>query len=183
MASDLNDYLIDGEKIIWVGQPAQGLLLSGRDWFLIPFSLLWGGFALFWETIVVRMPQSPIFMKLWGIPFILIGLYLIVGRFLTDAWIRRSLQYAITNKRILIYRSGPFGKFTALSLKQLPATDIIERADSTGTIRFGQAASLWSGNARFSSWTPALDPTPQFLGIDSVRDVFAQIQRATQTVP
>jgi hypothetical protein len=89
--------LLKDEKIVWWGEPAQGLLLTDRDWLLIPFSLLWGGFAIFWESTVLRT-DGPAFMKLWGVPFVPIGLYLVVGRFLLDAWIRRGMRYAVTNK-------------------------------------------------------------------------------------
>ena len=48
--------------------------------------------------------KSPDFMKLWGFPFVLVGLYMVVGRFVLDAWLRRGARYAVTNKRVLISR-------------------------------------------------------------------------------
>jgi hypothetical protein len=95
--TDLRDRLMSGEKIIWSERPAQGLLLTSRDWLLIPLSLVFGGFAVFWETLALTQTQAPLIMPLFGVPFVLIGLYIVAGRFLLDAWIRRGMQYAITN--------------------------------------------------------------------------------------
>src|SRR5580704_8775894 len=177
---DVMERLLTGERIVWSGRPAQGLLFSGRDWLLVPFSLLWGGFAIFWEGSVLVM-NGPIIMQLWGVPFVLIGLYLVIGRFILDAWIRSGMQYAVTNRRILISRSGPFGKFTAVSLDRLPDASISESAGGRGTIRFGEPAPLWGRRNSFASWTPSLDPTPQFIGIEDARNVFDQIQRASRS--
>ena len=178
--SDLNEHLLAGERILWSGRPAQGFLLTSRDAALIPMSLLWGGFAVFWEAMVVTQQKTPSFFALWGIPFLLIGLYFIVGRFLLDAWIRRGLLYAVTDKRILISRSGPFAKFTAVSLDRLPDASITENSRGRGTIRFGDPAPLWGRRNSFASWTPALDPTPQFIAIEDARSVFDQVQRASR---
>jgi hypothetical protein len=174
--SDFQGRLMPGERIVWSGQPASGLLLSGRDAFLIPFSLLWGGFAISWEWSAAHAPNTPIFFDLWGIPFVLLGLYFIAGRFFVDAWIRKSVRYAVTNQRVLILRTVPNKKFIALAIDRIPELSLDEKGDGSGTIRFQQAASQFNGR-NFSGWSPALDATPQFLAIPDVRDVFSQIQK------
>ena len=179
--NDLSDRMLTGERILWSGRPAQGLRFTSRDVFLIPFSLMWGGFAIFWESAVLTKEQTPGFFALWGIPFILIGVYFIVGRFLLDAWVRGGMFYAVTNKRILISRSGPFSKLTALSLDRLPDASLSESSGGRGTIRFGQPVQMWGRGNSMSSWTPSLDPTPQFIGIENARSVFDQIQLATRS--
>jgi hypothetical protein len=179
-AIDFTGRLLNGERILWSGQPAQGLRLTGRDTLLIPFSLVWGGFAVFWEITVVRQGNAPGFFALWGVPFVLIGVYLVVGRFLLDAWIRRGMLYAVTNKRILILRAGPFSKFTAMPLDRLPDASLSESAGGRGTILFGVQTPIWGNRGGFSAWTPALDPTPQFIGIENARSVFDQVQTASR---
>src|SRR5438309_11166302 len=123
-------YLFNGERVMWTGQPKQGLALSGRDTFLIPFSLMWGGFAIFWNAMVWLAPFDTAggddpgwFFKLWGLPFLVIGLYLIIGRFFHDARIRKKLFYAVTDQRILILRKS---KITSLDIQRLPRLELTE---------------------------------------------------------
>jgi hypothetical protein len=168
--------LLNGERVVWEGQPANGLLLTARDTFLIPFSLLWCGFALFWEYSTLHVPGTIAFFPLFGLAFVLIGLYFVIGRFFVDAWARGNTIYAITSQRILILRSGPFSRFTSLAINRLPELSLDERADGRGTIRFQPQQPTWS-NRNWSSWTPALDPTPQFLAVADARNVFDRIQK------
>ncbi|MGH6838123.1 MAG: PH domain-containing protein [Methylocella sp.] len=87
------------------------------------------------------------------------------------------MQYAITDKRVLISRSGPFSKFTAINLNRLPEASLTESANGRGTILFGQSASFWArghGDG-FSNLTLSLDPSPRFIAIENARNVFEQI--------
>jgi hypothetical protein len=167
--------LLDGEKIVWSGQPRQVLLLMPRDSYLIPFSLLWGGFAVFWEIDVLRS-NAPLPFALFGVPFVLVGIYLILGRFLVDAWMRRRIHNAITNRRILIARSGMFSNFVALGLDKLPSARLSESSNGRGMIQFGESIPF-GAQRNFGSWIPSMDPTPQSIGIEDARNVFDKIQR------
>ena len=77
----LRPELSSGEHLLWSGVPSQGLRFRPADVFMVPFSLMWGGFAIFWEYSVVSSKGAPVFFTLWGIPFVLVGLNMIFGRF------------------------------------------------------------------------------------------------------
>ena len=168
--------LLPGETIVWSGRPGQGLVFTGRDVFMIPFSLVWCTFA-FSTIFGTKAGSTSGPLALFSLLFIGVGLYVVIGRFLLDVWVRREMRYAVTDRRILIMRRGPFGKFTALALTQMSDVDVTERADGHGTVRFGPAASMFA-NRGFGAWSPSLDPTPQFIAIDNARHVFELVQQS-----
>lgn len=170
--------LLPGENIVWSGRPGQGLVFMARDTFLIPFSLVWCGFAIFW-TVGATSAGAPTFFTFWGLMFVCVGLYFVVGRFLLDAWVRRDMRYAVTDQRILISRSAPLSRFTAIDLARLPDVDLAERKNGSGTVRFGPAISML-GTRSMTGWSPSLDPTPQFIAIEGARRVFDLVQRTRQ---
>ena len=93
-------YLSKDESILWIGRPNPMWLLGPDDIFLIPFSLVWGGFALFWEAAVSSGGTSV--FCLWGIPFVVLGQYFIWGRFIYKYLRRQKTYYAITDQRALV---------------------------------------------------------------------------------
>src|SRR4051812_30298540 len=102
---------------------------------MIPFSLLWLGFALFWEWSVLGS-NAPLLFRLWGIPFICIGLYNAFGRFWVAAREAERTFYAVTNQRILV-QSGAFSRtFSSLSLAGLSALHLTEQTSGIGPITF-----------------------------------------------
>lgn len=93
----LNSELVRRERFLWKGRPRQGLLFRSTDIYAIPFSLLWGGFAVFWEYSVLVNARGPAnFFALWGIPFVFVGLYMVVGRFFADRYQRSRTYYGVT---------------------------------------------------------------------------------------
>ena len=183
--------LLPRERILWSGLPAQGVLFTGRDMFLIPFSLLWCGFAIFWTYMATRQ-GAPLFFDAWGGMFICIGLFFVFGRFALDAWLRRRISYAVTDKRILIMRAAPFSSFTSIDLERLPDIQLTGEGARRGNLRFGAASSLFGNPGMggwsqyryqsFGGWAPALDPVPQFLGIEDPSKVFDIVTRASNAL-
>lgn len=94
--------LESGERLLWSGRPGSRWLYP-QDALLIPFSLMWGGFAIFWEASVLSNSgaRDSMIFPLWGVPFVLAGLYLMVGRFFARRWLRRRTLYAVTDQRVI----------------------------------------------------------------------------------
>ena len=170
---EFKDELLDNEKILWSGKPKDGVFFKASDALMIPFSLMWGGFAIFWEMSVITT-DAPIFFKLWGIPFVLVGLYIIFGRFLFEKKERGKTFYAVTDSRVLI-KSGLFNtKLTSLSLQKLPELSITKKDNGFGTIEFGDSNILSS----IGSFTPyKKDNTPKFEMIEDVQYIYNEIIR------
>ena len=171
---EISRYLDSGEALLWSGTPRQGLLLRGSDAFLIPFSLMWGGFAIFWELGVIASDAPFIFM-LWGIPFVLIGLYMIAGRFFVDAKVRAKTIYCLTDKRAMIL-SGLFSRsVNSLPLASLSDLTLKEKADRTGTVTFGRPhpMAMWSSGMQW----PGMGQyqSPAFEMISNAKNVHDQI--------
>ncbi len=136
LEEDLRPNLSSGEKLIWTGKPKTGIVFRISDIFMIPFSFLWAGFALFWEGGTFSM-DTPLFFKLWGIPFILVGAYITIGRFFIDAKKRANTVYGVTPDRIII-KSGIFSKSVkSLNIRTLSDITIDQKKDDTGTITLG----------------------------------------------
>jgi len=179
MATTSIQFALDrGERQLWAGAPRQGIVFRPVDIFVIPFTILWAGFAIFWEASVL-WDGGPLFMAIWGIPFVLVGLYLVVGRFWVDARRRARTTYALTSERILI-SSGLFTpSMKSLDLRTLSDVTLHERRDGTGTITFGPTlpfASMYVGVA----W-PGVATTPAFEMIPGARQVYNLIRDAQRT--
>ena len=165
-----------GERLLWCGAPRRGLLLRPTDAALIPFSLMWGGFAIFWEWSVMRS-GAPFFFRLWGVPFVLAGLYIMIGRFFADARIRANTVYALTNQRVIV-SSGLFtSTVKSFAINNISELSVTEKSDRSGTITLGPTPAWWmSSGFNWPGGNRAMAPSLEF--VPEVQSVYQQIRAA-----
>ncbi|HEX2764001.1 MAG TPA: hypothetical protein VHM92_09220 [Allosphingosinicella sp.] len=167
-------WLMPGERLIWTGTPPRGLRLGGYDFFYIPFSLMWGGFAIFWN-VMVWTRGAPLLFTIWGLPFLLVGLYLIVGRFLHDAALRAATVYGLTDRRLLILRTWWRRGLRSHDLGNVPALEMKEHPDGRGTLTFDLTPST-PFNSRGTDLVPAASSIFRFYRIEQPRRVYELIR-------
>jgi len=185
-SSAIERELSSSERLLWSGQPRAGVCLRATDAFLIPFSLFWCGFAIFWEIGAVVPahknggPAAAVF-PLFGVPFVLIGLYLVFGRFILDARLRQRTFYGVTSERVIIVSGLRSRSTKSLNLRTLSDISLTQRADGSGTITFGPTHPM---SQRFpgGSWPGAgMYATPAFDMIDRAKEVYDIIRQTQKT--
>jgi hypothetical protein len=102
-------------------------------------------FAIFWETSAIAGGAGP-FFALWGVPFVLIGLYFIAGRFFYKAHRKRRTIYAVTDRRVMtVVERGRGATIEATYLRAIPNISTSMQSDGRGSIEFGISS-------RFGQW-------------------------------
>ncbi|MEO1645680.1 MAG: PH domain-containing protein [Chloroflexota bacterium] len=161
-------YLLPDEELLWSGKPASGSIFSAQDIFLIPFSLLWGGFALFWTSSTAGMGAPPFFL-LFGTLFVVIGQYLIWGRFVHKYWVRRGTTYAITDKRVFVLNQAFGANLTTYQIDKLDTVILKRRA-----VLFEESSLLSSKRNGWATWSG--DMHAGLYGLSDAERVFGILQ-------
>ncbi len=123
------DYLGPDEKLLWQGAPATGIKLSGNSLVLSVFGVFFLGFALFWMGMAASMGTGSvvdIFFPLFGLPFVLVGLWLVAGHLFFDAYKRKHARYALTSRRAIIARSMMGRKMLSYEITPQSEISLIE---------------------------------------------------------
>jgi len=177
MSQKIKSELLKDESILWSGRPRQGIIFRGPDAFMIPFSLIWCGFAVSFLFYAYE-DGAPFIFLLVGSIFSLIGIHLVVGRFITDILRRKSTYYGVTNNRVLILSEFPTRKLKSLKLDSLSEISFAEKQDGSGSITLGlqYPRILWSHG---EAW-PGIEKLkiPMFVLINDVKNVYEIINNA-----
>jgi hypothetical protein len=177
----LGPELVAGERLLWAGRPRRGIRLTGADVFLVPFSLLWCGFAVFWERSVL-VHGAPGFFALWGLPFVAVGLYFVFGRFIGDAVRRGKIFYGLTATRIILVSGVLTRQVKSIELASLGEISLREGGDRSGTVLLGTVSgpNSWATGFASPSWPGSARYLPPMLeAIENARAVYEKI-RATK---
>lgn len=183
----VREELLSGESIEWTGRPDPSVIFCKSDVLLIPFSILWGGFAIFWELAVCGMlfgieHGGPLALfAIFGLPFVLIGLYFMFGRFFYKSWKKKRTYYAVTNKRVVIVTYGIRAKdVQANFIRDIPTINKSVGANGVGTLVFGNSnRSYWDyANTRMELMGSRLGPPPPaFYDIHDANTVYELVNR------
>lgn len=132
------------DQLYWAAQPKQGLLLfrkeEGCRVLFFGFFFL---FSVIWETVAIWSGAGWLFM-IWGIPFVAIGGYLFIGRFIHDAWYRRRMYYGLTKTTLYILRGS---ELTTHTLRHIRVLKRIDRIGDLDDILFSETSTLPNMNA------------------------------------
>jgi hypothetical protein len=175
--SEIRNELLTHERLLWTGQPRQGIVLRGFDVFMIPFSILWGGFAIFWMVMAVTM-GAPWFFVLFGTPFVLVGLYMIFGRFWVEARMRAHTFYGLTEDRVIIVSGIYRRQAKSLNLDTITDVTLTEYRNGGGLITFGPTLQMFAA-LQGTSW-PGMSQflPPSFALASDARAVYQRINEA-----
>jgi hypothetical protein len=137
----LQPHLRPGEHLVWVGTPDLGVTFTAADAFLVPFSIMWGGFTIFWEAEALTSGAPPFFL-LWGIPFVGVGVYFIFGRFIYKRHRKRQTAYGLTLQRAMV-------AVGSTSLVDSPVKNV---STSIRKSRDGRHVSVTFGESNYRDW-------------------------------
>jgi hypothetical protein len=173
-----------GERVLWSGKPDSRRWLYPQDAVLVPFSVLWGGFAIFWEATVLLSsgPRNSVILPLWGVPFVLVGLYMMVGRFFARRWVRRRTLYAVTDRRVIAIKPAWRGgrHTSSVWLASHPPVQKRIGRDGRGTVWVGRRTSDQHWLTHDSGWPQSGSSSGEavaFCDIPEANGIFVLIAR------
>jgi hypothetical protein len=152
----LQPYLLPSERVLWTGRPPTGFLFRRSDLFLLPFSLLWAGFAVFWEFMAWKQ-GAPWFFLLFGGAFVVAGVFFVAGRFAYDMMVRDRTVYAVTDARALVLGGMSGRMLTSMQISKIGQVGLELHDQGRGTITFGDVSPVamivrtpgWPGTGRY----------------------------------
>jgi hypothetical protein len=144
----LSPYVRPDEQLLWCGQPDPAKKFTGIDVFMVPFSLLWGGFAIFWMAAAVG-GGAPLPFALFGLPFVAVGLYFIFGRFVVKARRKRQTAYGLTERRALVAVGD--GSLSESPVQHQPINQHRSRDGKHINVIFGRSATGWFSGPSYAN--------------------------------
>jgi len=131
-------FLDPGEHILWQGRPDGRLRLKGRNLLISGFGVGFLAFSVFWVIMAFSFPgtqNDPVgwLFPMFGLPFVLVGLWLVFGVHFYDAYKRSKSFYTLTSKRAFIgsdlggrrLQSYPIDKDATLAFRPGPPDTVI----------------------------------------------------------
>ena len=175
LRAELAPYLHPDENLLWTGQPYTSRKFRPNPLVVI-FMVFWFGFAVFWT---VTAASAGGFFGLFGIPFMLIGGFMLYHILFGQKKQLAATVYAVTDRRAIILSVDRRGTgCTEFLFSRLSNVTMDEVTGTTGTIRFLPDQPYYTGyeSPRYRRGrSPDYDLRTAFLCIDRVQEVYRLI--------
>ena len=145
-----NGVLGDSERLLWHDRPDGGIAIGDFLTARLPFGVVFTLFALFWiaaTSWIGRDVSALDVFPLFGLPFVLIGLHLVIGVPIWDAYERSRSWYALTDQAAYV-ATEILGR---RKLRRYPISSMnaLELEDSVpGTVWFNQDVQVYRKRRR-----------------------------------
>lgn len=171
------------EQLLWAGRPIQGFLLRPHDIFLLPWGWIWA-VVIYRDFYYFHFTSNdPLYMQLRFGFWVLLGLYLFVGRFLIDIRQREVTYYGVTNQRAIIVSGLLNRNVQSIFYDTLNDIELSGAIERRGTITFCRDSSLdWWGETSLIRRTLYKPTNTIFEKILDARKVYDIIQSAQKSV-
>ncbi len=148
-------YIGPGDRVLWKGRPEKGVTMRPDELVTIPFGIFFTLFALFWISMAM---QAGGMFALFGVPFVLVGLYMVVGRFIINEHMKKNTAYVITDKAIIRKRGSRIDVWYGRDLTNM---QVFTHKNGTTSFMFSTVQVHYSGRRGVST---------HLYGIENVRD-------------
>lgn len=157
--SNIDSYILQGEELLWKGKPVKPIKLLPGEKFNIILGIFWTVFSVFWVTVAIVSAVSFegdgfAFVKItpfFGIPMLLFGIYLILIYPLMMIKKRKNIEYALTNRRILILSGEKTQTLMAFKYSEIQNISFGCDEEEIGALTFvnaGNATTTSSGTKK-----------------------------------
>lgn len=177
-SAEMQKELLPGERVLWAGRPLGGLRFDTKSWYETAFGVVFFSFSVFWiigaanqSGALSNMRWESISFTLFGVPFALIGFYLVIGKYVFDILARARTEYAVTSQRVIM-RTAYFGSSTrSIDYRKYPNIILKENSDNSGAIVFGEPQQHGEGTIA----------PPSLVALADARTVYNIIRKAAAT--
>jgi hypothetical protein len=170
----LQPFLLPGERLLWAGRPRRGLDFGPAD-------LLAVAIGLFFAALPFRDSDDRWFSAPASVDDIIcfaVALYFLFRPFLDNARLRSNLLYAVSDRRVILLRTGWRRRLESLDLGYLPMLELDHDGADRGTLHFdleGEGDRYFRVDYR--PWSPSGSNRPGFEDIEHPQMVCNLIAR------
>ncbi len=187
METSISSELLEGEELLWSGRPdpqGKSLVSPARvfliiGWIYLPLGLvlLILGFILLFTLATSSASGAFLGAMIPGGIFFLLGLiFLIVG--LVAHFPAKNAFYAITNRRVIILRTGRYLRVTSYGKRAITQVQRFERPDGSGDLVFsGNSSSYGNASGNYNSTNSSFNRQGAFTALPNVRSVEQRLLR------